>query len=180
MPCHRAPNCRSFLSRSKRFESARHCDLPFEQFCYIPGPMGAGSQLGHRPHLSLFRWRQAVEAYAEEAGVELCKCLLRCDLSVCWRNGRLSCHVPTVFPPLLQEVWIAVRMFQNDSDRSGPEFDALLFSRHAQSSDCRLFIELVNGNEFKQSLRVGFGSAGLSQKLWQPRGDHGHSHLWLS
>jgi len=34
------------------------------------------------------------------------------------------------------------------------------FDRHAQSGGCRYLVELVDGNEFEESLRVGFGSSG--------------------
>src|SRR5438105_962487 len=121
--------------------------------------MGTGAEVGHRANISSLGWRQAIKSNTEKALVECCygSCRRLFDILQC--NRTLDRPIPSMFPPFLQEIGIALSS-RNDGGHGLRIILRALIPGRLDDCDLRLrLIQRTDHWEVEQPLGIRFCSA---------------------
>lgn len=102
-------------------------NLPVELPGNVAGTVRARPEFGHRAEIFLFGRGEPVEPHAEKTFIQRGDDGLGRHLHVLARNGRLGSGIPGVFAPFLKRIRIALRLFHDEFQGIGVDFDAVVF-----------------------------------------------------
>ncbi len=127
--------------------------------------MWSGANFGHRAKIAFFEWSQAVEADAEEAGIEGCGCGGGGILAVFEGDRGGGGDIPGVLAPFLEEVGVSLGGGDEVVEGCWFEGDVFLSGGNGEGIACLLGVKRSDKGKVEESLGIGFGFPHLTSEL---------------
>ena len=127
--------------------------------------MRTRAQGGHGPEVLELGRRQLVNSNPEESRVERRLRSRGRPLHISEIDGRLVGRIPGVFAPLLEEIGVTARLFEDSEEGFLSDSHSLIHYRLLDRASGRLLIQPSDGRKVEQALRVGLRLSGEGSQL---------------